>query len=400
MRSLRADFPLLSREDDDTPLVYLDNAATTQKPEAVLAAMDAYYRRSNANVHRAAHRLAAEATEQMEAARTRIQGFINARESAEVLFTRGTTESINLLANCLTTRLEPGDRILISHLEHHSNIVPWQLLAQRTGAEVIACDLQPNGDLNLDDLQQKLNANTKVVAIGHVSNALGTVHPIRRIGELARDAGALFFVDGAQATGHLNVDVQALGCDAYAFSGHKMYGPTGIGVLYGRRELLDDLPPWQGGGEMISQVSIAQSTYNELPYKFEAGTPAIAEIIGLGAAVDYLAAIDRSEMVRHEQQLLNWTLSQIKQIPGYRVIGEPFMRSGVISFVHDQGHSHDVATLLDQQGICVRSGHHCAMPLMEHLGLNGTVRASFGLYNNMDDAQRLVDGLHKVASFL
>ena len=400
MSDVKADFPILQREHDGKPLVYLDNAATTQKPNSVIEALADYYRNYNANVHRAAHRLAEEATGAMEAAREKIRAFINARESAEIVFTRGTTESINLIANCLSQRLQAGDEILISHLEHHSNIVPWQMIAERTGAKLVACDILPHGDIDLDDLQRRLNPRTRIVAIGHVSNALGTVHPVRRIGELAHDAGALFIVDGAQATGHLNVDVQALGCDAYAFSGHKMYGPTGIGVLYGRRELLDDLPPWQGGGEMIQTVSIESSTYNELPYKFEAGTPAIAEIIGLGAAIDYLAALDRSVMVQHEQRLLNWTLSQIRQIPGYRLVGEPFLRSGVISFRHEDAHPHDVATLLDQQGVCVRSGHHCAMPYMDYLGIPGTVRASFGLYNTQQDAQRLVDSLHKVATFL
>ncbi len=398
---LRKDFPLLAQDLPSGPLVYLDSAATTQKPQSVLDAMSHYYTHNNANVHRAAHQLAANASQALEDSREAVRGFINANETAEILFTSGTTESINLLANCLTERLQPDDEILISHLEHHSNIVPWQLLAQRTGARVVACNVQDNGDLDLNDLQQHLDRKkTKVVAIAHVSNALGTVHPIAKVVEMAQTAGALAIVDGAQAVGHMPVNVQALGCDAYAFSGHKMYGPTGVGVLYGRRELLDSLPPWQGGGEMILTVSIEKSTYNELPHKFEAGTPPIAEIVGLGAAIDYLATIDRPSAAERERRLLQWTVSQIKQIPGYRIVGEPFMRSGVVSFVHEMGHPHDIATLLDQQSIAVRSGHHCAMPLMDHLGISGTIRASFGLYNTTEDAQRLIDGLHKAASFL
>ena len=398
---LRKDFPLLTQKLASGPLTYLDSAATTQKPQFVLDAMTHYYTHSNANVHRAAHQLAASATQALEDSREAVRGFINANEAAEILFTAGTTESINLIANCLTGRLNAGDEILISHLEHHSNIVPWQLLAQRTGAQVVACNVQDNGDLDLNDLQAQLDRKkTKVVALGHVSNALGTVHPIAKVVEMAHAAGALCIVDGAQAVGHMPVNVQALGCDAYAFSAHKMYGPTGVGVLYGQRELLDSLPPWQGGGEMILSVSIGESTYNELPHKFEAGTPPIAEIIGLGAAVNYLTTIDRAAAAERERHVLQWTVSQIKQIPGYRIVGEPFMRSGVVSFVHESGHPHDIATLLDQQGIAVRSGHHCAMPLMEHLGITGTIRASFGLYNNTEDAQRLIDGLHKAASFL
>lgn len=397
---VRQDFPILTSQVRGKPLVYLDNAATTQKPQAVIDAIQHYYRAQNSNVHRAAHYLADLATTAVESSRDKIRDFINAPGREEVIFTRGTTESINLVAACLDGYLGVGDQILISHAEHHANIVPWQMLAARTGATLVACKLLESGDLDLADYQEKLGNNTKLVALGHVSNALGTLNPVEQITALAKAHGALVLIDGAQAVGHLRVDVQTLGCDFYAFSGHKMFGPTGIGVLWGRTEMLQQMPPWQGGGEMIQTVSIKESTYNELPYKYEAGTPNMAGIVGLGAAVDYLSTLPREQLQADEDQLVAWTISQMKQVPGIRLVGEPKHRVGAISFLHSEGHPHDLGTLLDQQGVAVRTGHHCAMPLMEHLQLPGTVRASFCLYNQQDDAQRFIDALHKAVSFL
>jgi SufS family cysteine desulfurase len=398
--NIRADFPILATEVRGKPLVYLDNAATTQKPQSVIDAIRHYYEAQNSNVHRAAHYLADLATTAVETSRDKLAAFINAPAREEVIFTGGTTESINLVASCLDAYLQAGDQILISHAEHHANIVPWQMLATRTGANLVACNLLDSGDLDLDDFKQKLHRGTKLVALGHVSNALGTLNPVDEIVQLAKAHGALVLIDGAQAVGHLSVDVQSLGCDFYAFSGHKMFGPTGIGVLWGRSSLLEEMPPWQGGGEMIRTVSIASSTYNELPYKYEAGTPNMAGIVGLGAAVDYLNALPRKQLQAEEDRLLAWTISQLQQVPGIKLVGEPKHRVGAISFVHDEGHPHDLGTLLDQQGIAVRTGHHCAMPLMDHLKLPGTVRASFCLYNQQDDAQRFIDALHKAVTFL
>lgn len=396
----RADFTILEQEINGFPLVYLDNAATTQKPESVLLALTNYYRTCNSNVHRAAHTLAEKATQALEAARETTRSFINAAATQEIIFTRGTTESINLVANCYRSLLKPGDEILISHLEHHSNIVPWQMLATQCNAKLRACAVTPSGDIDLDDFSSKLSSRTRLVAIGHVSNALGSVNPIKEIISRTHTAGAEVLVDGAQAMAHMAVDVRDLDCDFYAFSGHKMYGPTGIGVLYGKRKVLDELPPWQGGGEMIEHVSIERTTYNELPYKFEAGTPNIAGAIGLAAAMDYLSALDWCEVIDHEQTLLNLTLSQLKQMPGVNLVGEPRNRVGVVSFEVEGSHSHDIGTLLDQQGVAVRTGHHCAMPLMESLGISGTVRASFSLYNSTDDVDRLISGMRKALTFI
>ncbi len=397
---LRLDFPILKREVNGAPLVYLDNAATSQKPEVVLQAIDAYYRNCNANVHRAAHALSDEATRAFEDARERVRQFVNAASTSEIVFTRGTTEAINLVANCLTGQLRPGDEILITHLEHHSNIVPWQMLAQRSGARIVAAEIADSGDIDLDDFQAKLSERTRMIAIGHISNALGTINPVHRIVELARSAGATTLIDGAQAVAHLAVDVRSLGCDFYAFSGHKMFGPTGIGVLYGRESLLDGMPPWQGGGEMIEHVSIEKSTYNRLPYKFEAGTPNIAGAIGLAAAIDYMSGIPRDDACAHEDRLVDLTLSQLRQMEGVQLVGEPAQRSSVVSFLVDNSHPHDIGTLLDQQGVAVRTGHHCAMPLMQRLGIPGTIRASVGLYNSEGDVERFVAALRKALSFV
>jgi len=388
--SVRAEFPLIANNE----VVYLDNAATTQKPQAVIDAMSAYYRHDNSNVHRAAHKLAGRATQNFEDARESLRRFINAAAREEIIFTAGTTESINLVAQSWGgANLKAGDEILITLLEHHSNIVPWQLLAARTGATLVACNVTPAGEIDRPDFATKLSAKTKLVAVG-------TINPIEEIISEAHSAGAVVLIDGAQAVGHMPIDVQALDADFYAFSGHKMFGPTGIGVLYGKRALLDAMPPWQGGGEMIETVSIENTTFNSLPYKFEAGTPNIADAIGLGAAVTYIEALDRVQIQHHEDQLLRLATSAISQLPGVNIIGTSDHKSGVLSFSVDGAHPGDIGTLLDQQNVAVRVGHHCAMPLMTHFKLPGTVRASFSLYNDTADLDRFVAALSKALSFI
>ena len=398
--NIRADFPILQRTSRGKPLVYLDNGATTQKPQCVIDAIDDYYRLRNANVHRAAHELAEEATALMEAARTKGQHFVNATYREEIIFTRGTTEGINLVAQILSQRIQPGQDIVISQLEHHSNIVPWQLLAQRTGANILAIDIDESGDLDLQDAANKITSNTAVLAITHISNGLGTINPVAQLVQQAKAVGALTLVDGAQAVLHCAIDVQALDCDFYVFSGHKMFAPTGIGILYGRLALLNELPPWQGGGEMIDQVSIESSTYQNAPFRFEAGTPNIAGAVGLGAAFDYLSELPMQSLIDDEATLVARALSGLKQIPGVRIVGEPQQRASVVSFLMDGGHPNDVGTLLDQQGIALRTGHHCNMPLMSRLGIPGTVRASFSLYNDETDVDTLLAGVEKAATFL
>ena len=398
--NIRDDFPILQRTSRGKPLVYLDNGATTQKPQQVIDTIDRYYRQHNANVHRAAHELAEEATALLEECRNRAQAFINAAHRESVIFTRGTTEGINLVAQVIEGNIKAGQDIVISQLEHHSNIVPWQLLAQRTGANIKAIDIDEHGDLDLESAASLITENTALLAITHISNGLGAVNPVANLVEQAKQVGALTLVDGAQAVLHARIDVQAMDCDFYVFSGHKMFAPTGIGILYGRLELLNALPPWQGGGEMIDQVSIEASTYQQAPFRFEAGTPNIAGCAGLGAAFDYIDGLPMDELIRQEEQLVNRALSGLKQIPGLRSIGEPNKRASVISFLLDGGHPNDVGTLLDQQGIAVRSGHHCNMPLMTRLGIPGTVRASFSLYNNEADVDALLAGVEKAATFL
>ncbi len=398
--NIRDDFPILQRTSRSKPLVYLDNGATTQKPQQVIDTIDRYYRQHNANVHRAAHELAEEATALLEECRTKTQAFMNAAHRESVIFTRGTTEGINLVAKVIEGNIKAGQEIVISQLEHHSNIVPWQLLAQRTGAKIKAIDIDENGDLDLESAASLINENTALLAITHISNGLGAVNPVANLVEQAKQVGALTLVDGAQAVLHARIDVRAIDCDFYVFSGHKMFAPTGIGILYGRLELLNALPPWQGGGEMIDQVSIEASTYQPAPFRFEAGTPNIAGCAGLGAAIDYINGLPMDELIQKEEQLVNRALFGLKQIPGLRLIGEPNKRASVISFLLDNGHPNDVGTLLDQQGIAVRSGHHCNMPLMTRLGIPGTVRASFSLYNNEDDVDALLAGVEKAATFL
>ena len=398
MKDLSDDFPLIDRSQE---LVYLDNAATTQKPAQVLNAVRNYYEQHNANVHRAAHRLSDEATRAFETARETVARRINARSSKEVIWTRGTTEAINLVAAAYAPSvLGTGDNVLITQMEHHSNIVPWQLACERAGAKLQAVEVSPDGELDLDDFAAKLGERTKIVAIGHVSNALGTVNDIAALTAQAHGVGATVVVDGAQAMPHLDVDVQALGCDFYAFSGHKMYGPTGIGALYGREELLSAMPPWQSGGEMIERVRIEATTYAALPFKFEAGTPNIAGALGLAAAIDYLDALDTSALQRHETDLLNYATSSLQQVDGISIVGNAAQKGPVLSFLLKGTHPHDVGALLDQQGVAVRTGHHCAMPLMDALGIPGTVRASFGLYNSRQDADRLVAAVRKAQSML
>ena len=398
--NIRDDFPILQRTSRGKPLVYLDNGATTQKPQQVIDTIDRYYRQHNANVHRAAHELAEEATALLEECRNKAQAFMNAAHRESVIFTRGTTEGINLVAQVIEGNIKAGQDIVISQLEHHSNIVPWQLLAQRTGANIKAIDIDEHGDLDLESAASLITENTALLAITHISNGLGAVNPVANLVEQAKQVGALTLVDGAQAVLHARIDVQAMDCDFYVFSGHKMFAPTGIGILYGRLELLNALPPWQGGGEMIDQVSIEASTYQQAPFRFEAGTPNIAGCAGLGAAFDYIDGLPMDELIRQEEQLVNRALSGLKQIPGLRLIGEPNKRASVISFLLDGGHPNDVGTLLDPQGIAVRSGHHCNMPLMTRLGIPGTVRASFSLYNNEADVDALLAGVEKAATFL
>jgi cysteine desulfurase / selenocysteine lyase len=399
--ALRDDFPLLAQTTAGVPLTYLDSAATTQKPASVLDAIRYYYEHDNANVHRAAHALADRATTAFEGARAKVQAFVGAAHLHEIVWTRGTTESINLVAHSYgSSRLRAGDEILISVMEHHSNIVPWQLVAQRTGATVRAIDVNERGELDLDDYARQLNDRTKIVAIGHVSNALGTINPIRQMIEAAHEAGAVVLIDGAQAAAHLPIDVVDLDCDFYALSGHKMFGPTGIGVLYGKEHLLDAMPPWQGGGEMIETVTIARTTFNRLPYKFEAGTPDIAGAVGLGAAIVYLGSIDRDALQSYEARIMATARARLGQLEGVRIIGNAREHTAVVSFLIEGGHPQDVGTLLDQQSIAVRAGHHCAMPLMQRLGIPGTVRASFGLYNSERDVDRLIAGIDKVRNFL
>ncbi len=399
--ALRDDFPLLAQIQAGKPLTYLDSAATTQKPTAVLDAIRSYYLHDNANVHRAAHALADRATTAFEGARAKAQAFVGAAHLHEIVWTRGTTESINLVAHSYgASTLRSGDEILISVMEHHSNIVPWQLVAQRTGATVRAIDVNERGELDLDDYARKLSERTKIVAIGHVSNALGTINPIKQMIATAHAAGAVVLIDGAQAAAHLPIDVVDLDCDFYALSGHKMFGPTGIGVLYGKERLLDAMPPWQGGGEMIETVTIERTTYNRLPYKFEAGTPDIAGAVGLGAAIDYLDSIDPDALHAYEARIMANARARLSQLEGVRIIGTAREHTGVVSFLLDGGHPQDVGTLLDQQSIAVRSGHHCAMPLMQRLGIPGTVRASLCLYNSERDIDRLIAGIDKVRTFL
>ena len=397
--ALRAQFPALAQEVGGHPLVYLDNAATSQKPQSVLDALAAYYEDDNANVHRGIHELSRRATTAFEGARVKLAKFIGAPDSAELVWTRGTTEAINLVASSWgMDTLGDGDEILLSSLEHHSNIVPWQLVASRTGARLRYIEMDEQGRLILDDLPELLTDRTRLVAVSHISNALGTVNPIREIVDQAKQVGALVLVDGAQAVPHRRVDVQELGCDFYAFSGHKMCGPTGSGGLWARRSLLESMPPYQGGGEMIRMVERDTSTWAEIPHKFEAGTPNIAGAIALGAAADFLDEVGFNAIAEHERELLSYALERLDDMGGINVYGPTDLdeRSGVISFTMGDAHPHDISTILDSRGIAIRAGHHCAQLVMQHFGISATARASFYLYNSTDDVDRLIEGLASV----
>ncbi|MFW5969771.1 MAG: SufS family cysteine desulfurase [Halofilum sp. (in: g-proteobacteria)] len=398
---LRDDFPILRQEVGGHPLVYLDNAATSQKPAAVIETIDRYYRETNANIHRGVHTLAERATAQYEDARARVAGFINAAESREIVFTRGTTESVNLVAQAyLRPRLQPGDEILVSEMEHHSNIVPWQLIAGQTGATIRVIPFSDDGELRLDEFERLIGDRTRLLAIGHVSNALGTVNPVGDMIATAHAHGIPVLVDGAQSVPHFAVDVQALDADFYCFSGHKMFGPTGIGVLYAKADLLEAMPPYQGGGEMITKVSFSGSEFQVIPHRFEAGTPNIAGAIGLGTAIDYLTGIGVERLAAHEADVLAYAHERIREIDGLRIIGTAAEKAGVLSFVIDGVHPNDLGMLIDQEGVAIRTGHHCAMPAMEHFGLAGTARASFAFYNTRADVDRLIDGIANVRAML
>lgn len=399
---MRENFPIFKRKIRDKELIYFDSASTTQKPEQVLLAMDLYYRNFNANVHRGLHFLSQKATAAFEDARQKVKNFINAGSSREIIFVRGTTEAINLVATGFGKKfVKKGEEVLISEMEHHSNIVPWQILCEEKKAKLRIVPIADSGELKLEQFKKLLKAKTKIVAVTHVSNVLGTINKIKEITKLAHQKGIPVLVDGAQAVAHLKVDVRDLDCDFYAFSGHKMYGPTGIGVLFGKKELLEKLPPYQGGGEMIKSVSFERTVYNDLPYKFEAGTPHIAGVVGLGAAIDYLQKIGIKKIQRHEKELLDYATKALGSIPGIRIIGEAKDKIGVISFVFKDKivHPHDISTFLDQQGIAIRSGHHCCQPLMAHFGLSGTCRISFGIYNTKKEIDKLKIALQEAKKF-
>ncbi len=396
---LRRDFPALAQEVRGRRLVYLDNAATAHKPRAVLEAVQHHYACEYSNVHRGVHWLSERATEAYEGAREKVRAFLNAPDRREIVFVRGTTEAINLVAASWGgANLRPGDEVLVTEMEHHSNIVPWQLVCERTGAVLRVAPIDDDGNLLVEEFERLCGERTRIVAVTQLSNALGTINPVRRLVEIAHAHGALALVDGAQAAPHMPVDVQALGCDFYAFSGHKLYGPTGIGVLWARRELLEAMPPYQGGGEMIRQVTFEGSTWAPPPAKFEAGTPHIVGAIGLGAAIDYVRGVGLEAIARHERELLAYADEALAEVPGLRVIGRARERAGLVSFVFDDIHPHDVGTILDHEGVAVRAGHHCAMPVMQRYGVPATARASFALYNTREDIDALVAALHRVRS--
>ena len=397
VETVRADFPILSRKVRGRPLVCLDSANTTQKPEAVIRASDRFYRETNANIHRSTYRLSEEATTAYEGAREKVRRFLNAASTREVVFTRGTTEAINLLASSFGQAfVKAGDEVLITGMEHHSNIVPWQLLCERTGARLRVLPIDDRGELVLEDLDALLTERTRILGVVHVSNALGTVNPVKEIVARAHAKGVPVLVDAAQSLPHLGVDVADLGCDFLAFSGHKVYGPTGIGVLWGKEEWLEKLPPYQGGGDMIASVSFEKTTYAELPARLEAGTGNLAGGVALGTALDYVTTIGLARIAAHERALLAHATERLLEVPGLRIVGTAREKAGVVSFVLDDVHPHDVGTILDQEGICIRTGHHCAQPVMARYDLPATARASFGLYNTLEEVDALVDGLRKV----
>jgi cysteine desulfurase / selenocysteine lyase len=398
IKEIRKNFPILSQRINGQPLVYLDNAATSQKPTQVIEAIDHYYRQLNANVHRGIHFLSEKATQAYESVRDQVQQYIHARDRREIIFVRGTTDAINLVAQSyIRPILKPGDEILISHMEHHSNIVPWQLVCEQTGAVLRVAPITDSGELILEDYKNLLTEKTKLVAMVHVSNSLGTINPVEEIIKLAHAKKIPVLLDGAQAIAHIDIDVQKLDCDFYVFSGHKLFGPTGIGVLYGKSELLAGMQPYQGGGEMIEQVSFTKkTTYKDIPYKFEAGTPNIEGVVGLGAAIHYLNKLDRKAAHEHEQNLLIQATERALKIPGFKVIGTAKEKISILSFTIEGAHPHDISTILDYHGIAIRAGHHCTMPLMERLGLPATARASFAFYNTQEEVDIFINGLLEV----
>lgn len=394
---IRGDFPILNMLVHGKPLVYLDNAATTHKPHQVLCALNQFYGCCNSNIHRGVHFLSEKATEQYEESRAQVQRFLNARSRREIVFVRGATEGINLVASSYgRTFLKEGDEIIISAMEHHSNIVPWQILCQQTGAVLKVIPIDGRGDIVLDEYTRMLGERTKIVSVVHVSNALGTVNPVKTIIEMAHKVGAVTMVDAAQSVMHMKVNVQDIGCDFLTFSGHKIFGPTGIGVLYGREELLEKMPPYQSGGDMIKSVTFEKTIYNDLPYKFEAGTPNIGSTIGLGAAISYVQGVNLDRTRRHEDALLDYATGRLEQIPGLNIVGTAKEKAGVISFVLDFAHPHDIGTIMDREGVAIRTGHHCAQPVMQRFGIPATARASFAMYNTRDEVDMLVKGLEKV----
>jgi cysteine desulfurase/selenocysteine lyase len=396
VNALRRQFPVLARMVRGKPLAYLDNGASAQRPIAVIDAVDDYERRHHANIHRGVHTLSQEATALYESARDRVARFVNARSRHEIIFVRGTTEAINLIAQSYARPLlKPGDEILITHLEHHANIVPWQMVCEQTGATLVVAPIDSRGEVHVDAVVALMSPRTRVFACAHVSNALGTVLPIRRLIAAAKSRGIATVIDGAQAVSHMHVDVQELDCDFYAFSGHKMFGPTGVGVLYGRELLLERMPPWQGGGEMILAVTFAKTTYNGLPNKFEAGTPNISGVIGLGAAVDFLQGLDRDAAHAHETALLDHATAALSRIPELRIVGTAVDKASLVSFAVAGVHPHDLGTILDEDGIAIRTGHHCAMPVMEFFKLPATARASFAFYNTFEEIDRLAAGVER-----
>jgi cysteine desulfurase/selenocysteine lyase len=394
---IREDFPILKQKVHGKPLVYFDNGATSQKPQAVIHTIDHYYRVENSNIHRGVHHLSERATAAYEAAREKVRHFINAKSVSEIIFVRGTTEAINLVAQSYgRSFLKAGDEVIVSAMEHHSNIVPWQMLCEQVGARLRVVPINHDGEIVMEEYRRLLNEKTRFVSVTHVSNALGTVVPVKEMVALAHERGVPVMLDGAQAAPHLKIDVQDLACDFYAFSGHKAFGPTGVGVLYGRAELLEEMPPYQGGGDMISLVTFEKTHYNVLPYKFEAGTPHIAGGIGLGAAIDYLQQLDWRAVEAHERELLAYATAALDRIDSVRIIGTAKEKAGVISFVIEHVHAHDVGTILDQEGVAIRAGHHCAMPVMQRFGVPATARASFAIYNTIEEIDVMVQAIHRV----
>ena len=396
VEKIRQDFPILHQEINGKPLVYLDNAATSQKPKQVIEALDNYYQQDNANIHRGVHTLSERATADYEQARGKVRDFINASSEKEIIFVRGATEGINLIAQSYgRTNLKPGDEIIISTMEHHSNIVPWQLLCEQTGAVLKIIPINDDGELIMEEFEKLLGPKTKIVSVVHISNALGTINPVQHIIDRAHEHNAVAIIDGAQAAPHADVDVQALDCDFYVFSGHKLFGPTGIGVLYGKTHLLETMPPWQGGGDMIKMVSFEETMYADLPYKFEAGTPHIAGVIGLGAAIDYVNTIGLDVIAAYEHDLLEYATAKASGVEGLRLIGTAKKKVSILSFIMEGVHPHDIGTILDHEGVAIRTGHHCAMPVMTHFNVPATARASFAFYNTFEEVDRLIEAMEK-----